>query len=356
MKCENITERINSLTAKLSGEIRIMEVCGTHTHAIFNSGIRHILPDKVRLLSGPGCPVCVTHESYIDTAIEMLLTGDVLIASFGDMLKVCGTNGSLAEMNARYGNVYTVYSPEDAITLAHKNRDKTVVFAAVGFETTAPVIAATVKNVYENGPDNLLFYTSLKRMEPVLRLILGDERCGIDGIICPGHVAAVTGANAFRFIADEYSIPCVICGFEASDIAEAVCVLLEQIGGNHPSCLVNSYGRCVSESGNKTAQKYINELFSISDADWRGIGSIKNSALVLNEKYESLDAAKTLSICKKKASTSLCRCGDILLGIKTPYECEMFGKGCLPAHPLGPCMVSAEGACAEYYRNRGSYI
>lgn len=343
------TERIEACLSDVKSEIRIMEVCGTHTQAISKSGIRHILPKQVSLLSGPGCPVCVTQESYIDTAAEILSEENVILVTFGDMLKVRGSKESLADKNSR--QVVTVYSPSDAVEIAVKNKEKTVVFAAVGFETTAPLFAALIKNNVENGPGNLYFLTALKRMEPVLRLILDDDRKRIDGIICPGHVAAVLGANAFRFITDEYHIPAVICGFDTIHITEGICSLIEQITQNKPPQFLNLYNRCVSAGGNEKAQQYMNEVFETADTKWRGIGIVKDSALVIKKKYEKADAKKKFGIVEKNLTNKNgCMCSEIILGIKTPQQCIKFGKSCTPLRPLGPCMISSEGACAIHYR------
>jgi hydrogenase expression/formation protein HypD len=345
----NIKLKEYTLPETLQNPIRIMEVCGTHTQSISKSGIRYLLSNQVKLLSGPGCPVCVTNESYIDMAIDLLLHEDIILVTFGDMVKVRGTDSSLAEKKTN--NVITVYSPEDAVTLAVKHKDKTIIFLAVGFETTAPLIAATIKNVHENGPDNLFFLTALKRMEPAMRLILANERKRIDGLILPGHVAAVLGANAFRFVTDEFNIPAVVCGFKAQDITEGIYLLLDQITGKVPTFFANHYSRCVSSEGNKLAQHYINEVFKVVDGNWRGIGQIQHSALVLNEKYEKLDAKHQFGLSEKISSLpSDCQCSDIILGIKAPYECKEFGRNCTTESPLGPCMISTEGACAIHYR------
>ncbi len=354
MNSLTITDRLNSCLPDVKNEIRIMEVCGTHTQAISKSGIRHILPREVMLLSGPGCPVCVTQETYIDAAAEILSNENVILATFGDMLKVRGSKGSLADINSR--NIITVYSPSDAAEIADKNKEKTVVFAAVGFETTAPLFAALIKNSYENGPVNLYFLTALKRMEPVLRMILEDDRKRIDGIICPGHVAAVIGANVFRFITDEYNIPAVICGFDSVNITEGVCSLIEQITLHKPPRFSNLYNRCVSAGGNEKAQQYMNEVFETADTKWRGIGIVRDSALVINKKYEKSDAKKKFGIKEKNVSkTNGCVCSEIILGIKTPQQCIKFGKSCTPLLPQGPCMISSEGACAIHYRYDREY-
>lgn len=330
--------------------IRIMEVCGTHTQAISKSGIRYILPPYVKLLSGPGCPVCVTDESYIDGAMELLCHDNVVLATFGDMLKVRGTYSSLWEKK-RKDNVVTIYSPEDAITLARKMPEKIVVFLAVGFETTAPIIGATIKNVYENGPNNLFFFTALKRMEPILRFILEDKRNKIDGLICPGHVASVLGADAFEFVTQEYKVPAVVCGFQGEDIKTGIYNLIDQMEGKIPVSFHNLYRSCVRKSGNKLAKQYLDEVYQVEDGYWRGIGKVSNSALGLRGKYQRLDAKKKFNISEEIIlKPSACQCREIILGLKAPYECKQFGKMCTPENPLGPCMISSEGACSAHYR------
>lgn len=341
---------MNGYSEPEEGIIRIMEVCGTHTQSISKSGIRYLLPEYVKLLSGPGCPVCVTNETYIDMAIELLSCDNIIIATFGDMLKVKGTYLSLADKKSK-DNVITVYSPEDAITLARKKQDKKVVFLAVGFETTAPIFAATIKNVYENGPNNLFFLTALKRMEPILHFILKNENKRIDGLICPGHVASVLGADAFQFVTDKFQIPAVVSGFEAEEIKCGIYNLLDQIEGRKPVAFSNLYERCVSATGNKLAQQYMNEVYKAEDGYWRGIGLVPNSALGLQEKYKRLDAKNKFNLSEKVLfKSSVCQCSEIILGIKAPYECKQFGLSCTPETPLGPCMVSSEGACSAHYK------
>ena len=330
--------------------IRIMEVCGTHTQAISKSGIRYILPQYVKLLSGPGCPVCVTNEAFIDLAIELLSRDDIILATFGDMLKVKGTYSSLADEKSK-DSVVAVYSPEDALTLARRKKDKTVVFLAVGFETTAPIIAAIIKSVYENGPKNLLFLTAIKRMEPVLRFILNKDSKRIDGLICPGHVASVLGSDSFRFVTDEFNIPAVVSGFRTKDVKGGIYNLLDQIEGRKRTAFSNQYVGCVSSAGNKLAQKYMQEVYKIEDGYWRGIGLVPNSALCIKEKYKMLDAKNVFNLVEKDYNeSSSCQCSEIILGIKAPYECKLFGVSCTPETPRGPCMVSSEGACSAHYK------
>jgi len=355
MNNNRIVERLYRCFEDIHGEnIRIMEVCGTHTRAISKSGIRYMLPKEVLLLSGPGCPVCVTPESYIDMAIEILNLDGVVLVTFGDMMKVKGTYFSLSDKQAQGSEITVVYSPEDALTIAAKNRDKLIVFITVGFETTAPLIAVTVKLAKARGLDNLFFLTALKCMEPAIRFILQDERNKINAMICPGHVASIKGAEHFRFITEEFGIPAVVCGFESQDITAGICLLLEQLTGKRHIEFVNLYKRCVSFTGNAIAQCMINEVFDVADGDWRGIGIIRNSALVLNDKYESLDAVKRFEIKIEQYSSPVnCLCSEILLGLKLPWQCSLFGSVCTPEHPSGPCMVSSEGACAAHFRYGG---
>lgn len=355
MRDNRILERLNRCFEDTHGQdIRIMEVCGTHTRAISVSGIRYLLPEEVLLLSGPGCPVCVTPESYIDKAIEILDMEGVMLVTFGDMIKVKGTCFSLSDKQAQGSKITVVYSPEDTLTIAAKNRDKSIVFLAVGFETTAPLIAATVKLANARGLDNLFFLTALKCMEPAIRFILQDERNKVNAMICPGHVASIKGADYFRFITEEFGIPAVVCGFETPDIAAGIRLLLEQLTGKRPVVFVNLYKRCVSSAGNIIAEHMINEVFDVADGVWRGIGLIRNSALVLNKSYEHLDAAKRFGIkIEQTFSPVNCLCSEILLGLKLPYQCSLFGSACTPDHPSGPCMVSSEGSCAAHFRYGG---
>jgi hydrogenase expression/formation protein HypD len=334
-------------------KMRIMEVCGTHTHAISKSGIRSLLPCNITLLSGPGCPVCVTDESHIDAAIQLLNKHNVILATFGDMMRVGGTHGSLWDQLVKRKDIKVVYSPLDCLELAKNNSERQVVFFAVGFETTAPSIALTIKLAYENKLHNLTFLTSLKLMPPVLRSILEENQKRIDGIICPGHVAAVMGAGYFRFISLEYGVSAAVCGFEALDIAAGLHFLFKQYSTGASADFVNLYKTCVTEEGNKTALKILEKIFIISDSSWRGIGEIKESSLVLNDKYSCFDALKKFNLeLESNHSNKQCNCKDVLLGNILPFECKLYGKECTPQKPAGPCMVSTEGSCSAYYRYR----
>lgn len=348
-----IEKTVAQINKSVKSDIRIMEVCGTHTHQISKLGIRKLLTPKIHLVSGPGCPVCVTEPGYIDALISLLKQTNISVATFGDLLRVRGCSASLEQQKSLGRKVITVYSPENVLGLAKRQKDEYIVFAAVGFETTAPLYAALLQTAREEKIQNLFLLTSLKRMEPVIRFILGKTRVNVDGMLCPGHVAAITGISPFLPVMKEYNIPAVICGFEAMDIIASIGVLCKQITGEVPLQFVNTYKRCVSDAGNPTALRLINEVFRISDVSWRGIGMIKGSALTLNNNYEEYDAYKKFGLKIETTTDSFpeeCECGKILIGVKTPDMCINFGRLCTPNHPIGPCMISSEGACAVYYK------
>jgi hydrogenase expression/formation protein HypD len=329
-----------------------MEVCGTHTQIISKIGIKSVLSPQIKLLSGPGCPVCVTDEEYIDTAIEILHKYDVAIASFGDLLRVRGTYSSLVDEKSNGKDVRVIYSPLDLIKMA-EGENKEIIFLGVGFETTAPVIALAIKTSYEKKLYNLSFLTSIKLMRPILRFILEKPEKQIDGLICPGHVASVKGSEYFNFITDEFNIPAVISGFEEMDILRSIHFLVKQININKNTSLANLYTRCVKPMGNPIANQLMEEVFEVSDGNWRAIGYIKDSFLSINKKYEKFDAAKKYKVnINNSNSATKCSCGEILLGVKTPFECLFFDSRCSPQNPKGPCMVSSEGTCAIAYKYR----
>ena len=350
---ENAVLQINEIITK---EIHIMEVCGTHTHQIAKLGIRSLLNPKIKLISGPGCPVCVTEGAYIDGLISILQHDEVVVATFGDLLRVRGSLGSLEEQKSLGKSVITVYSPESVLSLAKTNKNKSVIFAAVGFETTAPIYAALIKSARQEGIKNLFLLTSLKRMEPAIRYILENTKTKIDGMLCPGHVAAVTGVSPFLPVTNEYKVPAVICGFDDIDIITSINILCRQVMGKDPVYFTNAYKTCVEDGGNMFALNLINEVFKITSATWRGIGIIEDSAFSLNDNYEDFDAARKFDISFNKNEgffSENCECGKILIGEKTPDMCLNFGGACTPEHPLGPCMISSEGACAAFYRFGG---
>lgn len=337
----------------------VMEVCGTHTQALSKLGIRKLVDTNIHLLSGPGCPVCVTSESYIDAAIDLLKHSNVILSTFGDMMKVCGSRENLIKQREKGKNIKVLYSPLDSIALAEENKDKEIIFLGVGFETTTPLIALAIKMAKEKGIKNISFLVGMKRMEPILHYILKDNNHNIHGLICPGHVAAVKGAGYFKFIVDQYNIPAVVAGFEALDIIGALYFLVKEQNKIKKN-FKNLYKTCVTLEGNKRANELMDEVFTDCDDEWRGIGIIEDSGFSLKDKYSNYDAAEKFGINLKRAlgknKIKTCICSEILLGKRLPDKCEFFGKNCIPEHPIGPCMVSSEGACSIFYKYKGSEI
>lgn len=347
---QNLFKEINQLASK---EIKIMEVCGTHTQTISMLGIRTVLSPNIKLLSGPGCPVCVTEEKYIDIAIAILKKYNITIATFGDLLRVRGSESCLLDEKGKGGNIILINSPLDLIKIAEDDIKKEIVFLGVGFETTAPIIALTIKTAFEKGINNLYFLTSIKLMSPILHYILTEPKNQIQGLICPGHVASIKGSDYFKFISEDYNIPAVICGFEAIEILCGIYYLVKKISNNQNRSFTNLYKKCVKNQGNHRAKQMIKEVFIVSSGEWRGIGKVENSSLSINKKYEKLDATKKFEVkIENKSYITKCECGDILLGHKSPRECKLFEKVCNPLTPYGPCMISSEGACAVAYRYR----
>lgn len=346
---------VNGILAKMAelplGETRIMEVCGTHTMAIAKAGIRSMLPENVRLLSGPGCPVCVTPSSVIDAVLELSMRPDVIIASYGDMLRVPGSipGDSLQRRRAMGARVEIVYSPIDAIDLADANPDRETVFLGVGFETTAPGTAAAILTARDAGVRNFSVWSMLKTVEPALRALMQAEGFNIQGFLCPGHVATIIGERGFEFLPHSCGMPAVISGFEPEDILAAVYMLLRQIADGEPR-LENEYKRAVSPKGNTLAQKMIKECFAPRRDVWRGLGEIDGSGLGLREELAEYDAEKKFAVKYGADRPGACRCGDVICGRISPQECPMFGARCTPEEPVGPCMVSSEGACAAAYK------
>lgn len=335
-------------------KLRLMEVCGTHTVAIFRSGIRQILPDNVELVSGPGCPVCVTNDNYIDKAIEYSRRKGFIVATFGDMLKVPGSRSSLAAATAEGADVRIVYSPIDCIKLAKENASKKIIFLAVGFETTAPTAAATVLAAKAQGIKNLFMLSAQKLVPPALRFLLGDSSVKVDGFLLPGHVAVVIGANAFNFLSEEFKIPSAVGGFEAEEILIALMSLLEQIDSGQVE-VTNNYRSVVKAEGNIAAQKILSQVYEVADAEWRGMGMIPASGLRMRDEFAAFDIERVEPVeIERIEKKTPCRCGEVLRGIINPTECPLFGKACQPLHAIGPCMVSVEGVCAAWFKYGGN--
>lgn len=384
-------------------KISIMEVCGTHTMAIFRYGIRELLPDSIRLISGPGCPVCVTPVSFIDAAVEIAAREGVITASFGDLLKVPGSASSLAIAKSEGADVRIIYSPLDILKIAEENPDKKVVFISVGFETTAPITALTVLKAHENGTRNFSVLSANKTMPQALKLLAkrgdssskergkkgdsssksqesreycdkrdnseklgdssakepekkenekkeGDSSPNLDGFLYPGHVSAITGTALYEELAAGFGMPGVIAGFEPLDLMHAI-ISLAGIIRNHENKVINEYSRVVRKDGNPVALEKLFEVFEHCTAVWRGLGRVEGSGLRIRDKYERFDAWKVFGVMPQEGKEpSGCLCGEVLTGRATPGNCGLFGTACTPESPVGACMVSSEGTCAAYYR------
>jgi len=336
---QRLLEKIKSISKR---DVRLMEVCGTHTVAIFRSGIRSVLPQTVSLLSGPGCPVCVTDQGEIDAFIELARQQDVIITTFGDLMRVPGTQSSLQKESAAGRDIRVVYSTFDALEIARKNAAKKVVFLGVGFETTAPTIAAAILSAAQGNVRNFSVISAHKLVPPALEALMAAEQIRIDGFILPGHVSVIIGLNAYRPFFERHRVPCVVAGFEPIDILQAVMLLVEMLEADRPA-LENAYARAVTLEGNPRAQQVLDEIFEPADACWRGIGVIPLSGLKIREKYAAHDAQKLFDVQVPAAKTPKgCACGEILIGL--------YKKICTPMDPVGPCMVSTEGTCAAYYK------
>ena len=329
--------------------IQLMEVCGTHTVSFFRYGIREMLPKHIRLLSGPGCPVCVTPNRDIDLAIALSRRKDVLLATFGDMMRVPGSTSSLQEEKAEGRNIRMVYSPLEALRMAKENSGKKVVFLAVGFETTSPAIALTLLQAHNEGIRNLYFLNSQKRVPPALRALLQSEKVQIDGFVLPGHVCAVIGREPFQFIAKEFKRPAVITGFEPLDLLQAVWMLVNQIEKEQAFVEIQ-YTRVVHDEGNPVAVSKMDQAFQQDGALWRGLGWIPESGCRLKDPFSSMDARQIDADVEPSREHPGCLCGEILQAVRTPPECPLFNTVCHPDHPVGPCMVSIEGACFTYFK------
>ncbi len=349
---ERIVEKIHAVSTK---KITVMEICGTHTHSIAKYGIRGSLPSNITLISGPGCPVCVTATPDIDSVIDFARTRpDVILATFGDMMRVPGTSSTLAEAKADGADVRVVYSPLNVIDFALNEPDKEVLLFAVGFETTAPTVAATIKAAKAKGLKNLSVLALHKLTPPAMRALMDSGNVHIDGFICPGHVTAITGSSAYAFLADEYNTPCVVAGFEPVDLLLGIYMLVKQIEENRREIEIE-YSRIVRPEGNRKAQQIVKEVFTPTDALWRGLGTIPDSGLKINKSYLEFDAVRRFDFTRgptpeSRAEPDGCDCGGVLKGVITPPECALFAGVCTPENPVGPCMVSSEGTCAAYYR------
>lgn len=329
--------------------IKIMEVCGTHTSSIFKNGIRSLLSPKIQLISGPGCPVCVTSSVYIDRLVEYACKEKHCVLTFGDMMKVKGNQYSLTEAKAIGGKVRILYSPLSAIKIAMEEPDTQFIFAAVGFETTTPIYAIIIEEMIKNNINNLKLLTSLKTIIPALTFICENEE-KIDAFLCPGHVSVITGSSVYKELAEKYQKPAVVAGFEGEHILAAVYEIMHQIT-NHKGNMKNMYVSAVSEEGNHKAQEMVDKYFESANDYWREIGIIENSAMRLREEYRAYDAGSEFNEFTEQSPKG-CRCRDVILGRIHPVDCPLFKTVCTPMNAIGPCMVSTEGACGIWYKNR----
>lgn len=352
MKSADVQELLARIREMQLEPVNLMEVCGTHTMAIARSGIRNMLPEHIRLLSGPGCPVCVTPPEMIDAVLRLSERSDVILATYGDMVRVPGSTpgDNLNRRRAQGASVAVIYSPLDALEIARANPEKQVVFLGVGFETTAPGTAVTVKQAAALKVKNFTVLSMLKQVEPALRALISEPDFNVQGFLCPGHVATVIGESGFRFLAEECGIPAVISGFAPEDILLSVYLLLRQIKSSSP-VLKNEYRRAVAPEGNPLAKKLIAEVLEPRDDLWRGLGLIPGSGLGIRREYADYDAAVRFDLSVSPSDRVLpCRCGDVIQGKLSPRACPLFGTACIPEDPVGPCMVSSEGACAAAYQ------
>ena len=355
---KRLAEKIANCSTKT---IRLMEFCGGHTHAIMKYGIRQLVPKTIEMLSGPGCPVCVTAISDLDKAIALAHLPEVIITTFGDMMRVPGSYSSLQRAKAEGADVRIVYSTIDAIEIAKANPQKSVIFIGIGFETPAPTIAASILKAQQEKTENFYVLSLNKLTPPVMKTLLDLGEVKLDGIICPGHVSVIIGSHPYEFIPKNHGVACVVSGFEPLDILLCIDKLVQQIESHEPKVEI-AYARGVKSEGNKKALQLMEEVFEVDKANWRGIGWVSQSGLKIRRKYGHFDAATAFSGALQFALTDNppkepkgCRCGDIIRGAATPPECKLFAKVCTPERPVGPCMVSSEGACAAYYQYGAYY-
>ena len=335
--------------------VKLMEVCGGHTHAIYKHGLQDLLPENVELVHGPGCPVCVIPMGRIDDAMAISRVPGVIFATYGDMMRVPSSTGSLIDAKADGADVRFIYSPLDALALARRNPDRDVVFFAVGFETTAPSTAATLLRARDEGLTNFSVFCNHVTIIPAIKAILDSPGMQLDGFIGPGHVSTIIGTSPFDFVARDYRLPLVVSGFEPADILQSVVMILRQIVEGRPR-VENQYARVVRESGNRRALEILSETMMLRPFfEWRGLGFISHSALAIRPEFAAFDAESRFTVPNVRVTDpKACQCGEVLKGVIKPWQCRVFGSACTPETPIGSCMVSPEGACAAYY-NYGRY-
>jgi hydrogenase expression/formation protein HypD len=343
-------QAIAQTVADFDRAVTFMEVCGTHTMAIYQHGIRSLLPEQVRLISGPGCPVCVTPVGFVDQAVALARRQNTIIATFGDMVRVPGSSSSLIHEQAKGATIKIVYSPLDAVAFAEKNPGVDVVFLGVGFETTTPTVAGAILTAARKNLDNFYVLCSHKTMPGPMAALAGDPDLQVDGYLCPAHVSAVIGANAYQPLVDNYQVPCVVTGFEPLDVLQGVLMLARQVAAGEAR-VETQYRRVVKPDGNPKALEILHQVFEPCDARWRGIGDIPDSGLQLRADYHRFDAARQLPVeIESPIEHQGCLCGEILKGKVRPNDCPLFRTTCTPEDPVGACMVSSEGTCAAEYK------
>ncbi|MFC1709793.1 hydrogenase formation protein HypD [Candidatus Omnitrophota bacterium] len=350
-KDSEVAKRLLEIINSTKENISLMEVCGTHTVQIFKTGVKSALNKNIKLLSGPGCPVCVTAVQDVDKAIAIASCKDAILCCFGDMVKVPGSRESLDSARGKLGaNIKVMYSPMEALELAKRSPNKKIVLFGVGFETTIPAFASVLVRAKQESINNLFIHPVFKLIPPALRALLESKYIKVDGFILPGHVSAILGRAPYEFMVDEFNKPAVITGFELVDILEGILLLVEMIKKRKSDVLIE-YSRSVLPSGNKIARETIFKVFEEADASWRGLGTIKNSGLALRKEFKKFNVDGVLDIeTIESRENPKCICGNIIKGINEPLSCKLFAKGCSPEHPVGPCMVSSEGTCAAYYK------
>lgn len=348
-KIQVAKELLSEINHLSKNKITLMEFCGTHTHSIFRFGIRDVLPENIAMLSGPGCPVCVTDNRDIDYCILLSNIPNTIITTFGDMIRVPGSLKSLQDAKAEGKDIRVVYSSMSALEIAENNRNKNVIFLGVGFETTAPTVAGAIIEAKKRGLNNFFVYSMHKLTPPAMKAILELGEIKLDGILGPGHVSTVIGSEAWEFLVRDYKVPIAISGFDIIDILLGIKMLVEMIEEGEPR-VMNTYLRAVKPSGNQHALDIMYEVFEVTDSYWRGLGRLRNSGLKIREKYKEFDASVQFPVeVREIIEHKGCRCGEVIRGVVTPVECPLFGKVCNPNSPVGPCMVSSEGTCSAYY-------
>ena len=347
---QSYLDSIRESLDRIGRPVQIMEVCGTHTVALFRTGVKSMLPAGVTLISGPGCPVCVTSQGYLDAACELARLDNVTICTYGDMVRVPGSKASLQQMRARGATIHVIYSTRDVLAYAKEHPEKTAVFLAVGFETTTPATAAMLLEAKATGVTNVLILPGHKLVMPAMDVLLSAGDAKIDGFLCPGHVSIILGANAYQPIVEQYHKPCVIAGFEPAGMLDAIARICQQLADDDAR-VDNAYSLAVRPEGNGPAMAMIDRVFTPADDTWRAIGTLPLSGLSLREEFAEFDAYRHFQIQPgPDVCPPGCRCGDVIQGKASPAECPLFAKACTPIEPVGPCMVSSEGACAAWFK------